>query len=89
VELQERLAMELTYAFGGCTFMPGLTGSFLSRLGLPVDDRVNLLYVDTPFSFDSQFADISLYTDILRQVVFAALEEEAVLVAAYKVHHSE
>ena len=88
-ELQDRLAREFTYAFGGCTLIHGLSGSYLSQLGVPVDDRVNLLYTDTPFTFEAGFDRLSRYADALRQAAFEALEEEAVLIALYKVYHSE
>ncbi len=57
-------------------------------LGLPVDDRVNLLYTDSPFTFDEGLDLLSRYSDALRQTAFEALDEEAILVAAYRVFHS-
>jgi hypothetical protein len=39
------------------------------------------------FNEDSQ--NIAIYIDRVRQAAFLALEEEAVLVAAYPVYHSE
>lgn len=80
---------EFTYAFGGCTIIRGLEGSYLSRLGLKMQDRVNLIYTDTSFAFEGNFLKISRYTDKLREAAFEALEEEAVLVATLKVFHSE
>ncbi len=58
-------------------------------MGLPIQDRINLLYTDTPFTFDEGFEKLSRYADALRQTAFDALEEEAVLVVTYKVYHSE
>ena len=46
------LEQEFTYAFGGCTVVRGLNGSYLSRLGQRVQDRVNVIYTDAPFSFE-------------------------------------
>ena len=80
---------ELTYAFGGCTLLRGLEGNYLSRLGMHIRDRINLIYTDTPFSTDVQFQELSDYADTLRLSTFRALEEEAVLIAVYKVFHSE
>jgi hypothetical protein len=80
---------EFTYSFGGCTIIRGLEGSYLSRLGLKMQDRVNLIYTDMPFAFEGNFLKISRYMDKLREVAFEALEEEAILVAALKVFHSE
>ncbi|HZP83118.1 MAG TPA: hypothetical protein VFB21_15865 [Chthonomonadaceae bacterium] len=88
-ELLDALEQEFTYTFGGCTLVRGLNGSYQSLLGLPVQDRINLLYTDTPFTFDEGFPRLSRYTDLLRQTAFEALEEEAVLVVAFKVYHSE
>ena len=88
-ELQDRLVREFTYVFGGCTTIHGLDGSYLSYLGIPVDDRVDLLYSDTPFTFDAGFEGLSRYADELRTAAFEALEEEAIIIAVYKVYHSE
>ena len=88
-ELLERLEREFTYAFGGCTLIRSLSGSYLSHLGLPVQDRVHLLYTDTPFSFEAGFARLSRYTDAVRETAFEALEEEAILVVALRVYHSD
>jgi hypothetical protein len=87
-ELSERLVQEFTYTFGGCTLVRGIGGNYLSLLGFPIEDRINLLYTDTPFTFDAGFEQISLYADALRQAAFEALEEEAILITVYKVYHS-
>ena len=42
---------EFTYNFGGCTIVRGLDGSYLSKFGEKIKDRVNLIYTDTPYSF--------------------------------------
>lgn len=88
-ELLDALEREFTHSFGGSTTIRGISGSYLSRLGLTVQDRVNLVYTDTPFSFDEHLERLSRYADALRNAAFEALEEEAVLVAAYKVYHSD
>jgi hypothetical protein len=87
--LLNALAQEFTYTFGGATLIRGLDGHYLSRLGLQMQDRVHLLYTDTPFAFEENFASISRYTDALREAAFEALEEEAILVVALKVYHAE
>ena len=87
-EFLESLEREFTYTFGVCTIARGLNGSYQSLIGLPIPDRVNLLYTDTPFDFDAGFAGLSRYTDALRQTAFEALDEEVVLVATFKVFHS-
>ena len=88
-DLLDALDREFTYTFGGCTIIYGLDGSYLSRAGLKLRDRVNLIYTDTPYAFDENFEIISKYADKLRVATYEALEEEAILVVVYKVYHSE
>jgi hypothetical protein len=87
--LLEALEQEFTYTFGGATIIRGLDGSYLSQAGLPIRDRVNLIYTDTPSSFEENFERISRYTDELRKAAFEALEEETILVVVLKVYHTE
>jgi hypothetical protein len=54
-----------------------------------MQDRVNLLYTDGPFTFEEGFSGLSRYTDALRDTAFDALDEEAILVVALRVYHSE
>jgi hypothetical protein len=51
--LLNALAQEFTYTFGGSTIMRGLDGRYLSSHGLQVQDRVLLIYTDTPFAFET------------------------------------
>ena len=88
-DLLSALEQEFTYAFGGCTIVRGLDGSHLSQSGAQIQDRINLIYTDTPYAFEENVEVISAYADKLRDAAFAALEEEAVLVAASKVYHAE
>ncbi len=87
-DLPDQLEQEFSYTFGGCTTVRGLEGNYLSRLGVRMRDRINLLYTDTPFAFEENFARISRYTDRLRDVAFEALAEEAILIAVFKVYHA-
>jgi hypothetical protein len=87
-DLLNALDQEFTYTFGGCTIIRGLEGSYLSRAGLKLQDRINLIYTDSPYGFMENFEIISRYTDKLREAAFKALEEEAILVAVHKVYHS-
>jgi hypothetical protein len=87
-ELLAALEQEFTYAFGGCTVVRGLEGSYLSRLGTVVHDRVNLLYSDTAFAFAGNFATLSAYADALRDSALRALEEEAILVVVFPLYHA-
>lgn len=88
-DLPAALEREFTYAFGGCTLIRGLEGSYLSRQGIVMRDRVNLLYSDTPFAFDPNLPVLSDYTDELRDAALRALDEEAILIAIFPIYHSE
>jgi hypothetical protein len=78
---------EFTFAFGGCTIVDGLTGSYLSRTGLQIPDRINLIYVDVPVSLSTNFEHLARYTRELRDASLEALAEESVLIAAIQVYH--
>jgi hypothetical protein len=88
-DLLDELEQEFTYTFGGCTLLRGLEGNYLSRRGLVMRDRINLLYTDTIFAIEENTEQLSRYVDELRQAAFEALEEEAVLVVVFKVYHAE
>ncbi len=87
--LLDTFEQEFTYTFGGCTIIHNLSGSYLSLVGFSIQDRVSLLYTDAPFVFGDAAELLSRYTDELRDAAFQALEEEAILVAVWPVHHSE
>jgi hypothetical protein len=87
-ELLRTLAEEFTFSFGGCTIIRGLDGNYLSKFGQIISDRINLIYTDTPFDFQENFAALSNYSDELRKSAFKALEEEAILVAVHEIYHS-
>ena len=71
-DLLEAFDQEFTYTFGGATIIRGLDGSYLSRLGFRMQDRVNLIYTDTPFAFEQNFEQVSRYTDALQAAAFQA-----------------
>ena len=83
------LEQELTHNFGGCSLVRGLEGSYLSRLGAIMRDRVNLLFCDVPFQFESNFSAVSRYADELHNAVLDALDEEAILISEFPVYHVE
>lgn len=87
--LLKELAQEFAYTFGGCTIIRGLDGSYLSQAGLQIQDRINLIYTDTPYAFEENFEIVSTYTDKLKAAVDIALEEEAVLITVAKIYHAE
>jgi hypothetical protein len=87
--LRETLEREFTYTFGGCTVLRGLDGNYLARLGMVMRDRITLIYTDSPFSLEENWGRLARYADNLRDAAFAALDEEAVLVAVHAVWHAE
>jgi hypothetical protein len=86
--LLDALRREFTHSFGGSTLARGLDGTYLSGLGLTVEDRVSLLYVDASLDFEADADLIGRYADALRRAAYRALDEEAILVVAYRVRHS-
>ena len=87
--LLDALEQEFTYTFGGCTIARGLQGSYLSEAGLPLYDRVNLIYTDASIRFEPNVGALARFADKLRQAAFDALQEEAILVAVLKVYHAD
>jgi hypothetical protein len=79
---------EFTYAFGGCTIMRGLDGSYLSHAGAKTPDRINLIYTDLPLALSTNFESVARYADELKQAAGEALAEESVLVAATQIYHA-
>jgi hypothetical protein len=88
-DLLRALRREFTYTFGGCTVIGDIEGSYLSPAGSHIQDRINLIYTDTPYAFKEHFKIISTYVDKLKAATFAALEEDAILVAIIKTYHGE
>jgi hypothetical protein len=88
-DLLDAMKRGFTFAFGGCTLVRGLEGNYLSRRGMLMRDRVNLLYTDTSFAFGANMAVLSSYADELRNAAFRALEEEAILIVVFPVYHSQ
>ena len=78
---------EFTYAFGGSSIIRGLEGSYLSRSGELIPDRINLLYSDAPLALLTDFASLAAYVRELRRVAMEALSEEAVLISVEQVYH--
>ncbi len=87
--LLQALDHEFTHTFEGCTTQRGLDGSYLSRFGLRIQDRVDVIYTDTSFAFKENFKSISRYADELVKAASQALDEEAILVVAFMVYHAE
>ena len=87
--LLQAFEREFAFTLGGCTTIRSLEGSYLSRLGAIVRDRVNVIYADAPFPVEENFGTLSRYTEELKAAAFEALEEEAVLVTVSEVYRAE
>jgi hypothetical protein len=85
--LLDELTQEFTYV--GCTTIHGLDGSYLSEAGSLIQDRINLMYTDTPYAFKENFQTISAYADKLKAAVNTALDEETVLIAVARIYHAQ
>ena len=88
-EILAALKREFTYTFGGCTIIRSIDGSYLSHDGDPVDDQINLIYTDTPYSLENNFEIISVYAAKLKAAMHTALDEEGILLALIRVHHAD
>jgi hypothetical protein len=54
-----------------------------------MQDKINIIYTDVPLPLEGNFERVSRYAENLTKAAYEALEEEAVLVTAFKVYHSE
>lgn len=79
---------EFTYAFGGCTIVRGLDGSYLSEIGIKTPDRINLIYTDLSLALSTNHRAIARYAEELKQAAFESLTEEAILVVVTQVYHA-
>ena len=86
--LQRAFEHEFLMTFGGCTVIRNIRGLYLGTDGKPDFDKINLVYTDTPFDFDKNFAALSTYADELRTVAAEASDEESVLVVVHGIYHS-
>ena len=86
--LQSAFESEFLHTFGGCTVIKNIKGLYLGSDGEVDGEPVNLVYSDTPFEFDGHFAEISRYTDELREAALEASDEESVLVVVQQIYHS-
>ena len=86
--MRRAFEQEFLNTFGGCTVIKGLKGLYLDSKGEQDHDRVSLVYADTPFDFDENFAALGTYTDQLREAALEASEEESILIVVHEIHHS-
>ena len=82
------LEEEFTYAFGGCTTVRGLQGSYLSNVGKRVPDRINLIYSDVPLALSTRFDLVADYAERVKRAAIEALTEEDVLISVEQVYHA-
>ena len=79
---------EFTYAFGGCSILRGLEGSYLSASGERIADRISVLYSDAPLALSTNFDSLAAYVGELRRAAMVALSEESVLISVAQVYHA-
>ena len=82
------LEEEFTYAFGGCTTLRGLQGSYLSGAGKRVPDRINLIYSDLPLPLSTRFDAVAAYADSVKRAAIEVLAEENVMISVQQVYHA-
>ena len=78
---------EFSYAFGGCSVLRGVEGSYLSISGKLISDRINLVYSDLPVALSTDFATVARYVRELKEAAATALTEESVLISVEQVYH--
>lgn len=54
-----------------------------------MQDKVKIIFTDIPLLLEQNFDRLSRYADNLTRAAFDSLEEEAILVTAFKVYHAE
>ena len=52
------------------------------------EEKVSLVYADTPFDIEKHFDEISEYTDALREAALEASDEESILIVVHEIYHS-
>ena len=88
-DLLNELREEFAWAFGGCSIIGGVRGTFRSITNTLTEDSVNILYTDLPFSLKNHFETVSQYADALQEAVASTLNsEEAVLITVSKIYWS-
>lgn len=86
--IQRAFEDEFLHTFGGCTVIKGIKGLYFGADREKDDDRVNLIYADTPFDFDEHFNAVGDYTDQLRTAALEASAEESILIVVQRIFHS-
>ena len=86
--LQKTFENEFLQTFGGATVIKDIKGLYLSESNKTDSDKINLVYVDTPFDFEKNFKALSKYTDELREAALEASEEESILIVVHQTYRS-
>ncbi len=86
--MQHAFEREFLNTFGGCTVIKNIKGLYLASDDGTDEEKVSLVYSDTPFDFEDHFAEISQYTDELREAALEASEEESILIVVHEIYHS-
>jgi hypothetical protein len=76
---------------GGCTVIENAAGYYLSVANEIIDDRVSVVYCDFPLSWNkrAERAEALSYCAGLQRFLLDNLWEEAVLIVAHSVSHTE
>ncbi len=85
--LQRAFEKEFLETFGGCTVIRNIKGLYLGSDRATDSDKINLVYADTPFDFDKNFAPLSQYADELRAAAEESSNEESILVVVHEIYH--
>lgn len=82
---------EFTRLRGGCSVIENASGYYLSTSDKIIDDRVNIVYSDFPMDWEKpdEREEVLDYCSGLQKFLLENLWEEAILIAAYPVAHSD
>ncbi len=82
---------EFTELRGGCTVIENAGGYYLSDSNEIIDDRISLVYCDFPMDWNKRVERIEVqnYCSGLQDFLLKNLWEEAILIVAYPVSHSQ
>ena len=86
--MQRAFELEFLKTFGGCTVIKNIKGMYFGSDEETDEEKVSLVYTDTPFDFEKHFDEISKYTDELRDAALEASDEESILIVVHSIHHS-
>ena len=85
--LRKAFEREFLGTFGGCTVIVGIKGLYLSASSEVAEDEIDLVYADTPFILEKNFAALNAYVDELRDLTSSITGEESVLIVIQEIYH--